>query len=478
MEIQHQENIISKQCEEVYKQWKDTKHSQLKSNFNISSSEVSSDGKFVVGPVGEGGGYMELRNGDVQLLIPPGSMPQQREGYGYVFMYLDTVEYNTEKHYVIICGPPGIRFSSSIILRFPNLKQNGGLLYEQMHTRIKLSVQKLGEPMKWRPYDTSSDGLCCIEESAVILHLNHFTGIKFDSGVQTISEGNTPIYVSAFLEKNTQNTFTFRVFCSTYYALRNLKDEEQGSSQALGKPVKVGSYNSSDEVNFRITDCVECKTKPLEYMICVSDVFSDMGYIHRQFLVDCSISDAFLTFEVTIGGKTVHIAQVQTNRCYDTAADFKQQESLDKYMEVQFSPSPVNPPILSQNVRCSLSIQLDVLRESQRQDETELRLCDYRGLAQLMNISGDQITWMGPEAPKNCPTDSSPTILVLNRWELNCRRRKLNTTAALCELKSLLQQLDHNACVKIINEYIKEQVKKNATRSHRARFRSLSESIL
>ncbi|XP_071941603.1 uncharacterized protein [Antedon mediterranea] len=448
--IKYQENMIAKNCEKIYTKWK------RMSSSGKSFSDLSRDGKFTIGYIGKEGGHLKLRNGDIQLYIPPGAMADVAEGY--VFMYADSVHYNLVKYDVIICGPPGLQFNNSVLLRFPNPKSQDDALPER--PSVKLSVQELGKPLEWRSLDTTTDGSFFLEDGNILLHLNHFTGIKVDVGVQaeqiptTAPDQGNLIFLSTFLEHEDGRYFSFRVHCSTYSALEDVNKDELGSKQ-IGKPVKMGSFRKQDEITITIMNCVDCKVEPSDYSICVSEVVSDVdNHIHRQFVLECSSNLAFLKFQVNVGGKTVHMARVKVepdkaptavNKLYlqDEVEEFH-----DEYQESEFTPSPLSRPILTTKMRRELSMQLDMPRIVQWKGESNARYCDYRGLAELMGMSKEFIDWI--RAPKNCLKSSSPTILLLNKWEIECSKRQLVTSDALNELKQYLIKLGQHFCIEII----------------------------
>ncbi|XP_033099621.1 uncharacterized protein LOC117103200 isoform X2 [Anneissia japonica] len=398
-ETQYQENMISKRCELMYDTWRRT---ETNTCFNQS---ISKDGKFVIGLIGKNGGYLELVSRGIQLHIPPGAMELAGDAE-YVFVYADTVQSNFVCYDVIICGPPGLTFSNSVLLRFPKSEPgHEELAAHHIPPSIKLSVQKLGDPMVWRSLDTSKDGFCFLEDGDVFLYLNHFTGIKANVEVTstpgTHDQQSKTIYISAFLEQHDKRYLSLRVFCSTYLALKLVtKEESNSSSRRVGNPVKAGSYQSRDEVKIIIAECVDCRVEPSAY------------------------------------GK-------------------------NDLQEPEFTSSPLSQPILSLELRRELSIQLDVLRESQSHGEAELRLCDYRGLANLMAMSECYINWLG--SPKNCQSSTSPTIILLNKWEIHCRKRQLTNHEALNELEAYLKTLQHNTCIKIVNEYTKSMYRSKGT---------------
>ncbi|XP_071943524.1 uncharacterized protein [Antedon mediterranea] len=459
---EYQENIISNRCEKMYKKWRPKMRNRL---LDQSFSEISRDGKFTIGFIGKEGGHLKLRNGDIQLYIPPGAMPDVAEGY--VFIYADSVHHNLVKYDVIICGPPGLKFNNSVLLRFPNPKSQDDALPERRS--VKLSVQELGKPLEWRSLDTTTDGSFFLEDGNILLHLNHFTGIKVDVGVQaeqiptTAPDQGNLIFLSAFLEHEEERYFSFRVHCSTYYALEDVNKDELGSKQ-IGKPVKMGSFRKQDEITITIMNCLDCKVEPPDYSICVSDVVSFNDHIHRQFVLECSSKSnlAFLKFQVNVGDKAVHMARVKVesnkaqtavnNRLY---LKDKIDECHEEYQEAEFTRSPLSRPILTTKMRRELSMQLDMPRIVQWKGESNARCCDYRGLAELMGMSTKFIDWIG--APKNCQKSSSPTILLLNNWEIKCRKKQMVKSDALEELKKYLIQLGHSACIEITSHIVEKK---------------------
>ncbi|XP_071943522.1 uncharacterized protein [Antedon mediterranea] len=446
--VEHQENMISKRCEKMYTKWKRSSRPLVSSNDPLS--EISTDGKFTIGLIGKEGGHLEIRNGDIQLYIPPGSLSDVDEEY--VFMYADSVHHNLVKYDVIICGPPGLQFNNSVLLRFPNPKSQ-----DDERSLVKLSVQELGKPLEWRSLDTTTDGYFFLEDGKIMLHMNHFTGIKVNAVVpaiqQTVEEKCKAVYVTAFLEQQDQHYFLFRVFCSTYCALKlvNTEESERGSRK-MGNPVKMGLFQPQDEVTLQMFGCVGCLAEPTHYSICVDDVLSDLGYIHRQFVLESLSTTACLKFQVDVGSKTIHIERVKLafTKAHNTPSKtFYKIEVPDHriYQEPEFTCSPLKTHILSPEMRRELSMELDVLTIVQRKGEPKPRPCDYRGLAELMGMSARYINWL--EAPKNCRTSSSPTILLLNTWEIECSKRQLLVPNALKELEILLIKLGKNACIEI-----------------------------
>ncbi|XP_033098337.1 uncharacterized protein LOC117102218 [Anneissia japonica] len=482
-EMEYQENMMSQRCKLMYDKWRRTETEKCFNN-------VSKDGKFVIGLIGKDGGYLELKNRRIQLFIPPGAIEIDGDGE-YVFVYADTVQCNLVYYDVIICGPPGLKFSNSVVLRFPKSKpRHEERVLQHRSTNIMLSVQKLGEPMLWRSLDTSEDGFCFLDDIDVFLHLNHFTGIKPNHEVISTPSTDDPtedarsrsIYISAFLERCDNRNLSLRVFCSTYSALMHVtKEESENSSRKVGNPVKIGSYQSRDEVKIKIVECVDCRVEPSDYTICVGDVVSDVGYVFRQFVLERPkepTNEAYLKFQVNVCDRIVHFAHVNAGRSL-----IKSQAAVDKLYkadgssrELVFTPSPLARPILSMEVRRELSIQLDVLRVSQMQGDKELMFCDYRGLAKLMGMSESFIDWLG--APKNFPSSTSPTITLLDTWEVLCREKQLTNHGAMKELEWLFKKLNHSKCINIVTECMRIVTKPKERKFHiHPRQRSMPSTI-
>ncbi|XP_022098479.1 uncharacterized protein LOC110983490 isoform X2 [Acanthaster planci] len=131
---------------------------------------------FAIGYFNEEGGTLSLNSHKVQLYIPRGALPSDRKEQ--VYIYVDPSEQledgNDSLSPVVRCGPPGLKFTESVVLSFPHSADSSADLSALICEGTK------GCPSDWQPLE---DVLISFNENKAILLVDHFTrfGVGYKS---------------------------------------------------------------------------------------------------------------------------------------------------------------------------------------------------------------------------------------------------------------------------------------------------------